>query len=362
MFTVFISYRHQDSTAGWATAIQVHLKAVCGLDAFKDVDSLPPGVDWRKHIREALQDCDVALVLIGSMWLNATDEQADRRLDDPNDVLRFEIAEVLSRENVRVIPVLFDSVRMPEAERLPPEIRALADKQAYRWHSDQPSASHLQSIEAAVVLGLHGRSGPTASEPGLDGALSAQVLRLCGALLDEISDEVARREVKRIQRALRGPIRNRRGERVALGDAERADKALKSLEQLSSRLPDLRFLRDRVEELRDSGPDMQMIEVAKWYERCLDGELDLPQNKLDEIERLLIGRSPAERLGLDRSAADRELRAAVVGRVHAWTTFENSSLASPNAQRLARAVEAFYERLSERLEAQAPLVGKIVDA
>ena len=126
MFTVFISYRHQDSTTGWATAIQVHLKAVCGLDAFKDVDSLPPGVDWREHIREALQDCDVALVLIGSKWLNATDEQAHRRLDDPNDVLRFELAEVLSRENVRVIPVLFDSARMPEAERLPPAEPAIA--------------------------------------------------------------------------------------------------------------------------------------------------------------------------------------------------------------------------------------------
>jgi hypothetical protein len=354
---VFISYRHQDRTAGWATAILVHLKAVCGLDAFKDVDSLPPGTDWRAQIRAALEDCDVALVLIGPDWLTLADDHGRRRLDDPDDVLCFEIKQVLDRDDARVIPMVFDEVKMPSAAELPQSIRELAARQIYRWHSDQPSDFQLERLAEAVS---RDRCDPVPRGP--ESGLSARVLELCDALQQQISDRVALAGVEKIQAALRKPIDDPRGIRSVLGDASRAASALASLDELSTRTPSTRFIRDRAQELLDSGPQMQLIEVAKWYERCLSGEVELCRDELDEIERLLTGRSPSERLGLAAGTDDRDLRDVVADRINAWTALENSAQSPPATQRLARAVEAFYERLDQRLGAQAELGGSIVNA
>lgn len=349
MGKVFISYRHSDSTPGWATAIQVYLKSICGLDAFKDVDSLTPGVDWPKHIRQALDGCDHALVLIGASWLNATDEHGQRRLDDPDDFVRFEIAEVLHRDTVTVVPVLFDAISMPPRGQLPENIRALADRQAYKWHSDQPSDVHLRRLQEVVAL--IGTDVPS----GMAGLLSAQVLAMSSAAFGRIADPDARREMKEIQRSLGEPLRDTRGVRGVIGDAERADRALERLERLGARSPGLSFLRDRVEEVRDSGPETALIEVAKWFARCLNGELDLSHRRLDELQKLLLGGSPTERLGLDASATDRDIREVALARASEWVSFENSSDASPSAQRLARAVQAFYERQYDRTQSNPGL-------
>jgi hypothetical protein len=59
------------------------------------VDAIPPGVNFHKVLREAVPRCDVLLAVIGPNWLNVRDEEGSRRLDNPNDFLRIEIATAL---------------------------------------------------------------------------------------------------------------------------------------------------------------------------------------------------------------------------------------------------------------------------
>jgi hypothetical protein len=104
------------------------------------LDSIEPGVAFRDAIDAAVSSCDVLLAVIGRRWLMLTDSTGRRRLDDPEDLLRFEIAKALSR-NVRVIPVLVEGATMPRSEDLPEDLRALAARQAIdlsenRWNFD----------------------------------------------------------------------------------------------------------------------------------------------------------------------------------------------------------------------------------
>jgi hypothetical protein len=69
------------------------------------------------------------LALIGPDWLNAKDDNGRRRLDDPNDWVRLEIARALKR-GIPVIPVLISGARLPHKESLPDDIANLLDHQA----------------------------------------------------------------------------------------------------------------------------------------------------------------------------------------------------------------------------------------
>lgn len=373
MTSVFISYRRDDTTQGWASYIYDRLTERVGVEAFMDVDSLPPGIDWQARIDQVLQECDVALVLIGRVWLTLVDDSGQRRLEDPADVHRLEIAEALRQDWVRVVPILFDRATMPKAAQLPEEIRALVRRQVCTWHPDEPALSQLRKVERAVTLGPirprpavdgsaptpappAGQAGPRGASPaglsapsdaqshrsGAGAALSAHVLALLAELLEQVGDADARCELTRIQRTLRQPVR---GQMPVLGDARQADAALELLDELSYTKPELRFIRDRVEELRDRGPDMQLIELVKWFERSVEGEVNLPADRVSEVERMLSAGTPTECVGLPPDATDAEVRSAAGERVVDWRTFELSPGSSPNAQRAAAAVVRFYEQL-----------------
>ncbi len=52
---------------------------------------MPFGVNFKKHLEGVVQQCAVELVLIGKQWLDITDENGQRRLDNPRDFVRIEI-------------------------------------------------------------------------------------------------------------------------------------------------------------------------------------------------------------------------------------------------------------------------------
>jgi hypothetical protein len=138
---VFISYR-RDDTAGHAGRLAHDLIARFGRGSvFMDIDTIEPGVQFEQRIHEALTACDVVLVLIGGDWLAVRSRDGGRRLDDEEDFVRREVAAALGRPDVRVVPVVVDGVRMPAASELPPDIAALAGRQAFelsnsRWDYD----------------------------------------------------------------------------------------------------------------------------------------------------------------------------------------------------------------------------------
>ncbi len=140
MSGIFISYRRQDSQ-GSAGRLADTLKAqFAQSQIFRDIETIEPGVDFVEAIERALASCVVMLAVMGPRWLSATDKLGRRRLDDPNDYTRIEIAAALQRK-VRVIPVLVDGAAMPDAEDLPDDLKTLARRQASelsdkRWDFD----------------------------------------------------------------------------------------------------------------------------------------------------------------------------------------------------------------------------------
>jgi hypothetical protein len=126
---IFISYRRQETAypAGWL--YDRLADRFGGGQVFKDVDSIQLGDDFVEVITRAVGSCDVLLALIGERWLTITDEHGRRRLDDPDDFVRLEIEAALTRK-VRVIPILVDGARMPNADELPDSLLKLAHRQA----------------------------------------------------------------------------------------------------------------------------------------------------------------------------------------------------------------------------------------
>ncbi len=85
--------------------------------------------------------------MIGRSWLNAADENGNRRLDDPGDFVRLEIGNVLEK-GARVVPVLVDGARMPDAKSLPPDLKKLALRNAWEINDKSFHQDVKQLIEA----------------------------------------------------------------------------------------------------------------------------------------------------------------------------------------------------------------------
>jgi len=136
---IFISYRREDSP-GHAGRIFDRLRSRFGSDVvFMDVAAIEAGVDFVDVLHKAVGSCDALLAVIGPQWLSAT-QGGNRRLDDPRDFVRIEIAGALER-NVRVLPVLVEGARVPPVESLPADLQALTRRQAIelrdaRWDDD----------------------------------------------------------------------------------------------------------------------------------------------------------------------------------------------------------------------------------
>jgi hypothetical protein len=161
MPTTFISYRRDDA-AGYAGRLHEALEDRLGRDQiFRDVDTLEPGQDFVEAIEARLSECRVLLAMIGREWLDARDSAGKRRLDQPHDYVRLEIARALSRRDVRVIPVLIEGASMPAAEALPEDVRALTRKQAVHVRDD--AWEHDVDRLASVISGI--TSAPVVRTP-----------------------------------------------------------------------------------------------------------------------------------------------------------------------------------------------------
>jgi tetratricopeptide (TPR) repeat protein len=105
---------------------------------FRDIDDLKAGMRWQQEIDAALRGTLVVLVLIGPKWFSAGQR---RRLADPRDVLRREIATALQSPRRRVIPVLVGGATLPKSAQLPRALRPLCEWQAValrdrQWRPD----------------------------------------------------------------------------------------------------------------------------------------------------------------------------------------------------------------------------------
>lgn len=180
MSGLFISYRRQDA-AGYAARLRDELAARYGGDeVFLDLADIAPGVDFGEQLHRAVANCDSMLVVIGPRWLAATDAQGRRRIDDPADFIRHEVAAAL-RLDKRVVPVLVGGASMPMAGDMPDDLAGLVRRQAIElrdesWPRDfgrlQAALDHMlptrtaaEVMPAPPLRGPVSRSGPPPTLP-----------------------------------------------------------------------------------------------------------------------------------------------------------------------------------------------------
>ena len=150
---VFISYRRRDDS-GLAGRLYDRLASHFGdAQIFMDVDTIALGLDFGEVISRALSTSRVVIVVIGPGWLSARDADGRRRLDDPDDLVRIEIATALEL-NVRVIPVLVGGATMPHAQELPETLVRLARRHALsmRHESFRSDADRLVMALGPILI------------------------------------------------------------------------------------------------------------------------------------------------------------------------------------------------------------------
>ncbi len=166
MPAIYISYRKEDAY-GEAAHLYKDLPERFGKGAvFVDVARRQPGRDYRQVIEEHVASSAVTLVLIGKAWAGAKDALGQRRLDNPQDPVRIEIAAALKR-NIPVVPVLVHGAGMVQPADLPPDLADLAFRSPVKltqehWGSDVDAlATSLQTL----VLGSQGVADAAAGAP-----------------------------------------------------------------------------------------------------------------------------------------------------------------------------------------------------
>ncbi len=145
---IMISYRRADS--GPITGrIYDRLQGRFGPDhVFIDIDSIPMGTDFRHHIHNTITRCNVLLPVIGPHW-TGPGEIGKRRIDDPHDLVRLEVAHALER-NIRVIPLLIGRAEIPPAEELPDDLKALAFRNALKVDAGIDFHHHIDRLCIAI--------------------------------------------------------------------------------------------------------------------------------------------------------------------------------------------------------------------
>jgi hypothetical protein len=171
---IFLSYRREDATP-YARLLKSELTGrFPDVRVFMDLDAIEPGLDFAEVIEEAVGSCAVLVALIGRQWATLADAEGRRRLDDPDDLVRYEVQTALER-GVRVIPVLVDDARPLRRQELPAELHKLARLNAlelssgrYQYDADRLldlvqkvlAAANELSETARQIRGEAGRQAP----------------------------------------------------------------------------------------------------------------------------------------------------------------------------------------------------------
>ena len=149
---IFISYRRDDA-AGYARAVNDELVRCFGAErVFIDVDDINAGQPFSEIIQRSVGDSAVLLALIGKRWRGERDGAAPR-IFEAGDFVRQEVAAGLAK-GLRVIPVLLDGAAMPDPAQLPPDLGALAGRNALELDNTRFAADMARLVrEVRGALG-----------------------------------------------------------------------------------------------------------------------------------------------------------------------------------------------------------------
>ncbi|MEO1329969.1 MAG: TIR domain-containing protein [Pseudomonadota bacterium] len=165
---IFINYRREDAKP-WSLLLYKALAPTFGPERiFYDVDTIPAGADFVAFLNAQVAEADVLLALIGDKWLEATNpETGRRRLDDPADFVRIEIAAALADPAVRVIPVMLDQTPIPSEAALPALLAPLSRRNAVRLTHERFDADMgglTRALQTALTEAEQRRADATARD------------------------------------------------------------------------------------------------------------------------------------------------------------------------------------------------------
>jgi TIR domain len=129
MAKIFINYRRSVNLKDAQLLQTVLVRHFGQSHVFLDFSGLEGGEHWLHTLERQVDASGATVALIGKDWAEIKDENGQRRLDDPNDFVRFEIARAFSRK-IPVLPVLIDGASIPDIARLPSNLLPLTFSQA----------------------------------------------------------------------------------------------------------------------------------------------------------------------------------------------------------------------------------------
>jgi Sulfatase-modifying factor enzyme 1/TIR domain len=179
---IFINYRRVESLNHAQHLKTLFDKTFGTKRVFLDVHGIGGGANWLQTLERQVAASYAMVVLIGKDWADLKDEQGNRRLDDPNDKVRFEISQALLR-NLPIVPISIDGAPVPKQHQLPDNLMQLTLIQAMPLRSE----SFMQDAEAIierlkVVLPKLGRR----AVPAWGMALGLVAALAAGVALDRI--------------------------------------------------------------------------------------------------------------------------------------------------------------------------------
>ncbi len=181
---ITISYRRDDS--GVITGrIFDRLAAHFGRESvFRDIDDIPPGVDFRKHISAILDQSDIVLAIVGPRWVGPA--RGPSRLANAADPVRIEIETALRKE-VSLIPILVQRANMPRVEQLPESLADFAYRNAVQVDSGQDFDVHMARLFRAMdrILRVMGQRAAPGVAEGFGAAIVDAAPNDPGPIFDE---------------------------------------------------------------------------------------------------------------------------------------------------------------------------------
>jgi hypothetical protein len=130
MAKIFISHRRND-TAGEASRSASALAGSVGkCEIFPDADGIRLGLDLRQSLHGNVTTTNCMLALIGPDWFNEDSSTGKLRLENPDALVRKEIADALGRK-IPVTLVFLQDAKTTEQRQLPDDLQELACRETF---------------------------------------------------------------------------------------------------------------------------------------------------------------------------------------------------------------------------------------
>jgi hypothetical protein len=154
---IAISYRRADSRAIVGRILDRLAEHYGEKEIFIDIENIPIGIDFRKHIDDVLHKVAVLIVIIGKQWRGQS-EAGTARIFDESDPVRIELQTALS-SSIRIVPVLIDDATMPPASELPDSLKDFSYRNALRVDSGVDFKVHIERLLSGLDE-IIGKLGP----------------------------------------------------------------------------------------------------------------------------------------------------------------------------------------------------------